>query len=54
MITVTSTECRKRFHYYTRVAEAGVVVVVTRYGKPWFQLQRHKSKSPTISKSRQK
>jgi antitoxin (DNA-binding transcriptional repressor) of toxin-antitoxin stability system len=51
MITVSSTECRKRFHKYIRVAEAGEIVLVTRHGKPWFELKRHEPKPPPQSSS---
>jgi antitoxin (DNA-binding transcriptional repressor) of toxin-antitoxin stability system len=51
MIIVSSTECRKRFHKYIRVAEGGEVVFVTRHGKPWFELTRHEPKPPLKTSS---
>ena len=41
MITVSITEAKRRFYELARIVEAGVVVVVTRYGKPWFKIVRH-------------
>ena len=41
MITVSITEAKRRFYELARIVEAGEVVVVTRYGKPWFKIVRH-------------
>ncbi|HWD29055.1 MAG TPA: type II toxin-antitoxin system prevent-host-death family antitoxin [Rhizomicrobium sp.] len=49
MKVVSITECRKKFEELLAEVEKGEVITVTRYGKPFFDIQQRQKKADAPS-----